>query len=198
MPRTITTGVLAQVTATSAEFVHLIELDFSTGTIYLSTGSTDVTTGGNTYVAIGGVLSVNAIPETGDISQSQIELTVSGVNTTIIAALLTSFAVNYGVVISRVYFDSSYSVISTPLVLFSGLMNGGMEIREKRPTNDSTLPTCEVTLRCSSRLANLDEQRSIQCNVFSHDFWYPGDRLFELAQQISYKPITWTGAQIKQ
>ena len=87
--RTIDADALAQIIAARAEVIHLIELDFSGGTLYLSTAGFDVSWNSHTWEGIGGVLSWGPVSETADDKAQGIPLQLSGVDQTVISLLLS-------------------------------------------------------------------------------------------------------------
>lgn len=190
MTRTLTAGLQTAVAASTAEFVHLIELAFSGGTQRLSTGSADLSWNAQTWTAIGGVLELGAVEETSDLAGGTLELRLSGVTQTIIAILLSQKYINRTAKAWRAHLNSTLgTVIADPVLIFSGHMNAGYQWKETRPVDG--LKTCEITLRCTSQLASLEERRGFSTNPATHQSIYPTDRFFEHVGQLSKRPIVW-------
>jgi hypothetical protein len=186
MARTLTAGMQTAVAAENGEIIHFIELQFSGGTQRISTGVVTMSWDSQTWTAIGGALTINAVTESPDLSASSIGVTLSGVDQTILNVLLTE---NYIGRVAKVWMVhlSSGAVIADPLLLFSGFMDGGWSIKETRGQSG----TVTITSQLVSRLSRLDLMRGIQTNVTSHQAIYPGDRFFEHVNTLARTPIIW-------
>lgn len=90
MPRALTPSVLALLRHPQAEFVHLIEAEFSGGTLRFTTGAQDVSWNGQTWTAIGGRLEIGAVSEDADLRGQGTELVLSAVDQAILATLLSN------------------------------------------------------------------------------------------------------------
>lgn len=90
MPRTLGAGVSPIPQLRSAEAVYLMEFQFSGGSIFLNTGSTDLLWNGNTWVAVGGAIDLDPLTETTDQQGQGLGIKLSGVDQSIIAAMLTN------------------------------------------------------------------------------------------------------------
>lgn len=190
MSRSLAAGVATAIAAATAEYVHLIEMAFSGGYQRLSTGSANLLWRGLTWTGIGGPLTFNAVQESTDLSAGTIELTLSGVDDTILGVLLSQFYVGRSAKVWRAHLDSSAgTVIADPVLLFSGFMNGGYTVRDVRPIEGHG--TCTITMRCTDQLARLEERRGFQTNETSHQAIYSGDRFFQHVNVLAHKPFTW-------
>ncbi len=188
MARTLTAGMQTAIAAENGDFVHFIELAFSGGTQRLSTGTVDMSWDSQTWDAIGGALGVNAVTESSDLSAGGVELTLSGVDQTILALLLSQFYIGRTVRVWLVHLSGG-AVVADPVLIFAGYMNGGWTVRDVRPNEGSG--TVTITGRVVSRLADLDLRRGIQTNVTSHQAVYAGDMFFEHVSTLATQPIVW-------
>lgn len=190
MSRSIASGVATAIAEGAATYVHLNELSFSGGYQRLSTGSANLLWRGLTWTAIGDALGFNAVQESTDLSAGTIELTLSGVDDSILGVLLSQFYIGRSATVWRAHLNSSAgTVIADPLLLFSGFMNGGYTVRDVRPIDGHG--TCTITMRCTDQLARLDERRGFQTNETSHQAVYADDRFFQHVNVLAHKPFTW-------
>lgn len=63
-PRALTAGNQTAIASESAEFVHLLELEFSSGTVRLTTGAQDLLWNSVTWEAVGGLLEMGGADPT--------------------------------------------------------------------------------------------------------------------------------------
>lgn len=92
MTRTIDAAVLRAFQARLSRRIHLLELQFSGGTVYFTTGVADVEWNGHTWVAIGGALAIGAVQETHDPDAQATELQLGGVDQSVIAVILSELS----------------------------------------------------------------------------------------------------------
>lgn len=191
MSRTLSVGMQTAVAAENGEFIHFIELAFSSATKRLSTGVVDMAWNSETWEAVGGALAVDTITETPDLSAGAIDLTLSGVDQAILAVLLSELYVGRTVKVWLAHLNpAAGTIIADPVLMFSGYMNGGWTIEENRPT-DGSFGTVTVKGRCVGRLAGLDLRKGIQTNLTSHQAIHPGDLFFTHTQSLASQPIIW-------
>lgn len=80
------------------------------------------------------------------------------------------------------------TVIDTPILAFSGFMNGGFEVTET-PGRGGEAP--EVTARLVAQLAAGAQNSPIRTNTESHQRHYPADMFFSLIPTLLDKRIVW-------
>lgn len=80
------------------------------------------------------------------------------------------------------------TVLSDPILLFSGFMNGGFQMEESAEFDQLT---ASIGCRVSSRLAMLTNRRGIKTNLESHGRLFLGDRFFEHVPQIANANVVW-------
>lgn len=178
MTRTITAGMQTQVAAQTGTTAHLISLEFSGGTAYLVTLAHDVSWDGETWVGIGGRLGFADVEERADLRAAGVEIVLSGVDQTVIAALLGQSYRGRDAVVYRAKFASDGTIVADPLEVFSGLLNSGFSIQE-RVSDEGREGDVEVRARCVSDVAVLSMSRGIRTNLASHQAVENGDTFFQ-------------------
>lgn len=190
MTRTLASGMATAIASATAEYVHLLELAFSGGYQRLSTGSANLLWRGLTWTGVGGFLGFSSVQESSDVSAGTTELTLSGVDQSVLAVLLSQFYVGRSAKIWRAHLNSSTgAIIADPVLLFSGYMNGGYTVRDVRAVEGHGI--CTIAFRCTDQLARLEERRGFQTNETSHQAVFPGDRFFQHVNVLAHKPISW-------
>lgn len=192
MVRALTSGMSNAAAAERGEIVHLFELAFSGGTVRYATSSANVGWGGFTWTAIGGNLRFEPVTESGDLSASSVDLILSGVDQAIVAIILAQGYIGRAAKVYLGHLDLATAlVVADPLLVFSGLLNGGFSVREQRSQGVGEAGTCEVTARCVDRLAELEERRGFQTNLTSHNAVHSDDKFFEFVDQLATKKLVW-------
>jgi hypothetical protein len=184
--------------AERGEQVLLLQMEFSGGTVFLSSASQPIEYNGNAYLGIGGAFTFSNLTESADLSGNGLEVKVSGVNQGVMALILEQHYIGYPVSLSVAAFDDDGTIIGDALALFQGYMNGGWTIEEERPEQGGGAVT--ITGRFTDRLSMLNERRGIQANTGSHGIWSPGDIFFSLTGQLQTQHITaltWNTAPAK-
>lgn len=197
MPRTMTSAMQTAVAAERGDVVHLLELDSSTGVLRLSTASQDVAWNGFTWVGSGGVLAIGAVQEVGTADLPGVDLTLSGVDQTIISDLLSSHVRGRSVAIWRAHIDDNGQVVADPLPLFTGYLNEDWTVEEQRDEAGKGLGTVTLTTLAASRGAILQQNRTLACSNDSLNAMLAragiatGDTFFRTVPGIAYQSLVW-------
>lgn len=173
MARTITAATLAAAQSQAAEVLHLVSLAFSGGTLRLTTGPHDVSWDSQTWYAAGGAMSFEAVSETPDLSGQRVKLTLDGVNTQAISALLAQDSIGRLGHLYRAYLSSGGQIIADPILLFLGYMNSAWEVME-----DPDGRWAKVETELTSPLAVLEQRRGIVADLNSHQQFFATDTFF--------------------
>ena len=191
MARTLTVAMQAEVAASIAETVRLLELQFGGGTVRYCTGSQDLAWNAQTWTAIGGDFAFSPTPESADFGASVGEITLAAVSGTIAQTIAGETFIGRLAQLYTAHIDqTTRAVVVDPLLTQRAYMSGGWEIREGADT-------ITATVRCVSRVAVLGEHRGIQLNLVSHQQFYPNDVFFtQIAQQLT-QPVTWGKTRIR-
>lgn len=165
MTRPLTAGMLSAIAAKRGELVYLFEIETSGGVLHLCTAPVDVAWNGETWEGIGGTLVFDSIDETPDPAGQGVGLTLSGVDQTVIASVLTNQVRGYPVAIWWAHLDDG-DIVPDPLEIFRGLQLADYQISEKRSQQPGTVT---VKTRVKSRLARLRNAQVVHTNESSHN-----------------------------
>ena len=192
MTRSLTAGMVTAATAETGEYCFLLSFAFSGGTLYLTTASTDIDWNGNTYQAIGG-LTFNAVPETRELTDQSVRITLDGVDQTVINRVLQENSLNRDATIHLAHFSSG-AIIADPEQIWAGVMSEGFRIRESWNRDGGTT---RIETAIMSPLVLFRQTRGIRANVASHSSVYSGDTFFRHLQAIAGKDLgSWGVARI--
>ena len=191
MSRTLSAGMLTAIAADTGEVCQLLELAFSSGTQRYSTSAQDISWSGNTYTAVGGAIGLESVNEVADLSSFTAQLTASGLDASVLPHILSESYIGRSAKVYLAHLDQTLgTVISTPVLMFGGYMNGGWSIECTQPS-DGSAGTVTIRGQITDRLAGLDQRRGIQANVGAHQALYPGDTFFDSVGQLVGRNIVW-------
>ncbi len=189
MTRTLPTGYLADASAVSAEFVHLISLDFSSGTVYLSTGTVNLLWNGHTWSAVGGLLELGAVEESQDLQAQGADLKLSGVDQTVLSELLNANYRGYDATIYRARLNQTTGqIIGTPLLLFMGKQLNPYTVEEQRDSRNGGTVTISTKL---GSVLSITQVRGIRAQLISHQQVYSGDTFFQNIASLGARKVYW-------
>jgi hypothetical protein len=159
--------------------VHLLKLDTSGGVLYYNDGGMDIAWDGHLWLAIGGEIGFESIEESADDRAQGTSLFMTGVDTAILATLLTYNFRGRLAHLYRAYLNAAAGTLAGEPVSFGGYyMNSAFEIEEDVP-EDYGASSLTIKTRIVSRLALFRQLRGIRTNVTSHQRVSPGDTFMQ-------------------
>lgn len=203
MARDLTADLAAEIAADHAAYTFLLEFQFSGGTLHYTTAPFDIRTAGftdppgppdATFVGVGGVFQIEDIQETEDMKAQGAPIRLSGVDTEIIASILTNRFRGRKARFWLAHFDlPTGDIVSDPYLLLDGKMNSEFRVTQQTTRGSGRV---DVETRIVSRLAELQQKRGILMNVESHHSAIPeaatnGDLFFQHVAEITGRQIYW-------
>ena len=185
------------------EFTYLYEIHSSNaGTpeiLRLTNSNADITALTFTWTAVGAMLGHSAANETRDQKAQGVELSLYGLDQTIIAQIQNNQFRGQLIVIYLLHFDPDTGVQDTPDLVFQGRQNGDYRVTETRdPENMETGGLVTVTTRISADLSQVNTKVSTRTNVHSHEEMLrrsgvvsPDDKFFNRVLSLVNKEIFW-------
>ncbi|MDG6005557.1 MAG: hypothetical protein E3K29_06870 [Candidatus Brocadia sp.] len=158
--------------------------------VYICTAAQNIVYDSKTWNGVGGNMAFDKVSSTSDLSSYGVNITLSGVDRSIIALVLQKKYVGRVCKMYLMQYKDDGTIDGTPLLLFWGLINGGFRISEDL-TND--VPTCTVVARMTDRLGEIEVITGVQTNIASHQRISPGDMFFRNVPGLRTKEI-----QLKQ
>jgi len=167
---------------------HLVEVHLDTA-LYFTDNFTDITydsatapdSGTNTYSAVGDFLTFGSTTETTQIRVNAINLSLSGVDTTLVDDLINYNIVNKRVVIYRSYFDGDTFDSNRTFTLFDGLIrNWNFNEAENNSTVSVSVATHWANFeQKQGRITNTTSQRATK--KYNSTVLFSGDKGFQYA-----------------
>jgi hypothetical protein len=179
----ITSNVIAELEAHINRPVWLFEADFAGGWLYLTTHRTNLTWNSHTYLGNGVFQGVRGINETLSTQTSGCEVIMSGVSNEMLVRAMDSTLQGKPGTIYLAFLDSDFSIISSPLVIFDGIVDVP-KIIERQNGSD-------LTLSLDSKEALFERPKGYRYNSKTQEFLYPGDTGFRYALTLDQRTLTW-------
>jgi hypothetical protein len=185
--RSLSNDMTTQVSASQLSPIILASLAFQTP-LNLWSGYGTITYSGTGYLGIGTLGTISPVEETTDLAARGISMQLSGVPTALIAVALTE---NYQGKACSIMFgalDSSGSLVSTPITIFSGRMDV-MSIND-----DGQNATIGMT--AENKLVDFRRPREVRYTDEEQKNLYPLDKGLEFVNSIQEKQIYWGNAKL--
>lgn len=181
MPRTVNAATITALESDSIRMCHLVQVDFDT-VIRITDNFHKVTSGGETFLPAGHLLSIGAIQETQELRIGSLQITLSAVDQAYVSIFLNSDYLNRRVRIWKAVLDSSGAIVGDAISTFDGEVTG-YSIAEDRET-------AAITVSCSSHWADFERKAGRFTNQNSQQYYFPNDTGFRFAAE-SIKDIKW-------
>ena len=158
-------------------------------TTYLATTSHDITWDSQTWQGVGGLLQFEEVSETSDMQANGVDILLSGVDQVVTTLVLGKAYRGRFFKVWLVHINTSGTIITDPLLIFWGRMNGGFEIDETRDVESPG--TVNVRGKMEDRVASISKVTGIMTNVVAHQQYYSTDKFFSFIPNLVGKRIPW-------
>jgi hypothetical protein len=176
----------------------LIDLQFDSGMLRVTTAPVDIAAFGLTYTGLGSVISVSALSESEDANAEQLVISLSVVNQAMLAAVLGNVSNYRGrpVRLRLQLMDENYAPTGDSVLRWSGYMQ---PVRIARERGDSGPVGGRIELPCSragmSRARNYAGLRHTHAQQQQR---YAGDRGLEYMQGLIEAPALWLSKRFQE
>lgn len=187
--RDMSAAALAELAADQNRPVHLVEVYFDSGTLYLTDAYRSVGFNGSEYVSQGHFLTFEGLEETLAFQVNAVTVSLSGADQarTWPALVLQQEWTNRRLVIRRAFLLDGGQVVSDPVVIFDGLMD------DVDVTDDPLgKPPTTVTVRASNQFADFGRRAGRRTNDSEQQQFFSGDRFFQFTAEQN-RTIYWGG-----
>lgn len=180
--RALTSGVQAAIAQPQIVMLLFVELDFASGFLRLTTAGHDVTWNGYTWTGVGMLGAVEAVQEDTALQANGIRLTLSGVDSAIIAIALQEHYQGRAANLWLGFFNTSGAIVADPLLVFAGRMDHMQAVDGD---------TAAVTLYLENDLVAWDRPEVRRFTDADQKRDYPDDRGFEFVTAAATSTLTW-------
>lgn len=183
MPRGLDPTLLTYLQNRKIRTAFLIEADFESGWVRLTTHSRDIVFQGNTYFQAG-TLSIDGISQNLKLQNTESNVSLSGIPSTYKALVLNENYVGNDFNIYQAFFDfTTDEPVIDPILISTGVING-MQF-----TDDAESGTATINLPISTIWARFEEVKGLLTNPSSHKKLYPNDKIFDMVPSLAEKVI---------
>lgn len=186
MTRTLTNSVITQLSEPSVNPFFAVKIEFPSGTLRLWTGLGTVTIASESYSGVGSFLGVSSIEESEEFKATGLELTLSGIPTSLIGTMLTD---NYQGSLVTVFFgfideaSTGISIIADPFIVYKGLVDT-LELSENAQN-------VTAKLKVESRLIAMEETKARRYTNEDQQITHSSDTSLRFVAGLQDKEIAW-------
>lgn len=163
--------------------INLIQFYFDSGTTHYCTGDMSVNWNGFTYIAVGNIGSITPVQETVNLQASSVIFRVSGLPVSgWINTFLNEQVQGRIVKMYTGYFDRTWKLIDTPVLIFQGTMD----------TVDLDIgDTATVSISAQNKLTDWDRADNTNFSQNDQKARYPNDNFFNFVEKMVDQAIHW-------
>ncbi len=179
--RDISSQLLTVFQSTDFEPVLLFKFEFDSGDLRLWNGYRDLTFASEVYTGSGLLLAVSRIEESQNLKASNLILTLSGINPSIVSIALTEDYQGRPFTLWLGALDINGVLVPEPLLVFKG------EMDVMTLADDAETATVELVVE--NDLIILQRKKERRFNDEDQEIDFPGDRFFEFVPSIQKKKV---------
>lgn len=168
--------------------LHLVEMDFLSGTQYLTNWPVNLTVGAKSYTGLGALGRVGELKESEDGAVQSVDLELSQVNASFLALALGSVNGYQGKAV-RIYealTSPSLAILGTPVLRFAGWMD---IVKIKRDENGNV---GRITMVCKTGGYDVRKNPAgLRMNDAQHQANHPGELGMQFVADLIGRPQQW-------
>lgn len=183
MSRTLPAALATEFGATELKPFQAVEIEFSDGIVRFWTGYGDLNVDGKSWTGISQVLSIAPSSESSDLSAEGMIVTLSGLDTSVLSAILNE---NYKLRPLSIYvgaLDGDNVPVSSLYKTFDGRMDT-INIQEDGES-------VKITINAESRLIDLNRPRLRKLTDAEQKSRYPGDDSLAQVVLLADRQLDW-------
>lgn len=176
----------------------LLDMEFSTGTMYATTFAVDIPANSHNYTALGNLLSVSPFRESETLSLDKMSISLSLVNNAMLAYVIGPASVyrNRKVRIYVQLIDENWAPTQAPKLRWSGIMD---KVSVSRSPNKDGLGSGNITMACQRvGLTRFRSAVGLRLTDYQQQLEFPGDKGLEYTQGLIEDPPVWLSAKFQQ
>lgn len=183
MSRTLSTAMQSMATAEVVRPIYLVDMEFTSGSIYLWSGLGDLTFNSNTYIGAGDLLSIGSLQENTELTATGAKITLGGIKQSLLSLARDEPYQGRPIKIRLGGFDENGDLIASPVIVFSGFMDV-MTISDNGETST-------ITVSAENKLIAFQKTAVRRYTAEDQKIDHPTDKGFEFVAKIQEKEIIW-------
>jgi hypothetical protein len=185
MPRNLDSATQAQTTAPKISTAFLLQITFKTGTYYLCTLPTSLSWNGQTWIGTGSLGQVGQISEGTEVQAYGTTVTLSGIDSTLLADSLSDIQIGAQASLYVAFFDSNNSLVTAPTCIFAGVVD--------QPSIQCGADTVSISLDLESEMIRLQRGSFRRFTSADQHIDAPGDTGFDWVPSLNFLALNWGG-----
>mgnify|MGYP000005822053 CR=1 FL=1 len=181
--RGMSAAMLTEIAKPENYIVHLVYIETSPA-LYITTAHKQVTFNFQNYSPLGQLLKIPDIEESLSINSGTINLSLTGVDQSIISAVLAQKLINRDIDIYLGFLNTSGDLVADPLQIFKGI------IENYNASEDSNSKTSRVEVSAASHWVDFEKTSGRRTNDADQQLLFPGDDGFRHTSEI-IKDLQW-------
>lgn len=182
MSRSIDAATIAALESAVVKWLILVKIEFDGGTIAFNSTLGDVNYNGTNYIGFGTLGSVSQLEEDGQLNPQKFNISLSGINPSVLAAVLTEDYLNRPAICHIAALDDNNAIIGTPIIYFDAKVDS---------VSASYGKTASISIIARDKLADWNRPKVERYTDQDQQARYPGDKGFEFITSIADKEIIW-------
>jgi len=182
MSRDLSAAIQSAIAAEVVRPAFFVYLDLPSGAVRVNSTIYSITYDGNAYTGVGDLGSINAVTEATDFSSPGLDLTLSGLNPTLISAAYDDHYQGRQVSVYLGFLNSEHALVDA-FELFTGRIDY-MQV-------DAGEETVTITVRCENELVDWERPKIARYNDADQQSRYPGDLGLEYVPLMVEREIVW-------
>lgn len=182
MSRSLSSSNTSAVTAQVVRPVIFVELVYDNATTRVHSDTQSLSFEGKQFTGVGGLGGISAVQEQGELAVSGLELTLSGIDSALVAQALNEPYQGRPASVWVGYKGADNQLVDTPILIFKGRMDRqSISLGEK----------AEIRISVENRLVDWDRPRVLRYNHASQQSRFPADKGLMFVEQAAEKRIVW-------
>ena len=183
MSRVLSTEMQAVATAEVVRPIYLIDMEFTSGSIYFWSGVGNLTFNSNDYLGAGDLISIGSVTETSELQANGATVTLTGIKQSLVSIARDEPYQGRPLTIRLGALDDSGDLIASPVIIFSGFMDV-MTIADEGDFST-------ISISVENKLIAFERASVRRYTSEDQKIDYPSDKGFEFVTKIQEKEIIW-------
>jgi hypothetical protein len=183
MSRTLSSEMQAVATAELVRPIYLIDMEFTSASIFFWSGVGNLTFNGNDYIGAGDLLNIGSVSETAELQANGATVTLTGIKQSLVTIARDEPYQGRVLSIRLGALDDSGDLIASPVIIFSGFM----DVMTISDSGDSST----ISISVENKLIAFERSSVRRYTNEDQKIDHPSDKGFEFVTKIQEKEIIW-------
>lgn len=183
MPRAMSSDLLAAIQASLLRPAIFVDITFADGTVFMWSGSGPITIGGHTWLGVGSFGGISVIEENTNVEARGITLTLSGIDSAMLAEALQQIQIGQPVTVWIGFYDPTNTFVIAPIPAWSG--------RVDQPTIELGGDKSVISLNAENILLSMNVATDRRYTLEDSQINTPGELGFQFVNSISEITLYW-------